>query len=240
MRVVLVLVLAYGLRAQVAVISHRGEHLHHRENTMAAFDAAYEAKADYVEVDIRTTLDGKLMLMHDSTAERTTGVKEEIAKMTSERLRGLGVPTFDEALAFAETRMGIYMDCKQAKAEDLVDLVRAHHMEKDVLVYCGPRLCKEIQQLEPKMTLMPEARDAVTARSLIQDLGVKALAFDANDFKDDVIAVAKEAHVRIYVDRLGPADNPAGWQDAIDRGAAGIQTDHPAELANYLTRLRAR
>jgi glycerophosphoryl diester phosphodiesterase len=40
--------------------------------------------------------------------------------------------------------------------------------------------------------------------------------------------------VDIYVDRLGPADNAAAWQDAIDRGASGIQTDHPAELVAYL------
>jgi glycerophosphoryl diester phosphodiesterase len=60
------------------------------------------------------------------------------------------------------------------------------------------------------------------------------VAFDADDFKDDAIAVAKRAGVDIYVDRLGSADNAAGWQDAVDRGAAGIQTDRPAELVEYL------
>jgi len=38
----------------------------------------------------------------------------------------------------------------------------------------------------------------------------------------------------IYVDRLGAADNQSSWQDAVDRGATGIQTDHPAELVAYL------
>jgi hypothetical protein len=33
---------------------------------------------------------------------------------------------------------------------------------------------------------------------------------------------------------LGAADNPKGWQDAVDRGASGIQTDHPAQLVEYL------
>jgi hypothetical protein len=42
--------------------------------------------------------------------------------------------------------------------------------------------------------------------------------------KSDVIAVAKETGAKIYVDRLGPADNPATWQEAIDQGADGIQT----------------
>ena len=63
------------------------------------------------------------------------------------------------------------------------------------------------------------------------------VAFDAGDFKDDVIALAKKNGSDIYVDRLGEADNQAAWKDALDRGANGIQTDHPAELANYLRSL---
>ena len=214
---------------------------------MAAFEAVYKAGADYFEVDIRTTSDGKLVLMHDGNAERTAGVKEDISKMTFEQVRNLDaggkfspefsgtqVPTFDEALTFAEGKMGIYMDCKQASAKDLVEAVRAHHMQEHVVVYCGRQLCKAIQELEPAMKLMPESRNAASAQSLIDDLHLKVMAFDAGDFKDDVIAVAKAAHVQIYVDRLGPADNEASWQEAIDRGADGIQTDKPAELASYL------
>jgi glycerophosphoryl diester phosphodiesterase len=40
--------------------------------------------------------------------------------------------------------------------------------------------------------------------------------------------------VDVYVDRLWSADKPADWQDAVDRGATGIQTDRPAELVAYL------
>ena len=246
----LLIVGAAQLTAQarrVAVISHRGEHLHHPENTMPAFEAAYKAGADFIEVDIRTTSDGKLVLLHDNTAERTAGVKGEIAKMTFDEVRALDagakfapefkgtmVPTFDEALVFAQGKMGIYMDCKYASARDLVDAVHARHMQDRVVVYCGRQLCKGVQELEPAMKLMPESRNAAGAKTLIDDLHLSVMAFDASDFKDDVIAVAKAANVAIYVDRLGPADNEAAWQDAIDRGADGIQTDKPAELAAYL------
>jgi glycerophosphoryl diester phosphodiesterase len=251
-RILLLLVVTASLLGaqtdkHVVVISHRGEHLHHPENTMPAFEAAFKAGADYFEVDIRTTSDGKLVLMHDSNADRTAGVKEDISKMTFEQVRALDaggkfsaefkgtqVPTFDEALSFAEGKMGIYMDCKYASPKDLVDAVHAHHMQDHVVVYCGRQLCKGIQDLEPAMKLMPEARNAVGAQSLIEALGLKVMAFDANDFKEDVINVAKAAHTQIYVDRLGPADIEATWQDAIDRGADGIQTDKPAELAAYL------
>lgn len=44
-----------------------------------------------------------------------------------------------------------------------------------------------------------------------------------------MIEIAKKGHALIYVDRLGPADSPATWQEAIDQGAGGIQTDHPED-----------
>jgi glycerophosphoryl diester phosphodiesterase len=62
----------------------------------------------------------------------------------------------------------------------------------------------------------------------------EVIAFDANDFKDPVIACANGTHAKIYVDRLGDADNSETWQKAIDLGAAGIQTNLPAELSQYL------
>jgi len=75
---------------------------------------------------------------------------------------------------------------------------------------------------------------------LLADLKPRVVAFDAGDFKDDAIAAAKLAGVEIYVDRLGSADNVSAWQDAVDRGAAGIQTDRPAELVEYLRARKLR
>ena len=60
------------------------------------------------------------------------------------------------------------------------------------------------------------------------------LALGAGDLKPEVISVVNEANAQIYMDRLGPADNPASWQSAIDAGADGIQTDRPADLVKYL------
>jgi glycerophosphoryl diester phosphodiesterase len=81
---------------------------------------------------------------------------------------------------------------------------------------------------------MPEAENAATLEKPAADLNLQVAAFDAGDFKDEVIAVARKVHAEIYVDRLGPADDREHWQDAIDRGATGIQTNKPGELVEYL------
>jgi glycerophosphoryl diester phosphodiesterase len=171
--------------------------------------------------------------MHDATVNRTTHGQGEVAKMTFDEIRALDIPTFDEALDFARGKIGIYVDVKQASAKDLVEHINAHGMTANVVIYSG-RISKEIQDLDPRLKIMPEAGSAERAQKLVEDLHPKVLAFDANDFKPDVIAVAKKAGALIYVDRLGAADNPTAWQAAIDQGADGIQTDHPEDLVKFL------
>jgi len=235
------------LGAQIAVISHRGEHLAHPENTLPAFQTAIDSGADFFELDVRTTSDGRLVLMHDRTVDRMTNGSGPVRQMTFEQIRALDagakfgsqfagttVPTFEEALNLAHGKIGVYVDCKDIAPADLVAALEKADMLDKVVIYGGAGFLKGVLVLRPSLKAMPEADNAPRLQKLLGDMNLHVVAFDAGDFKDDVIAVAKQAHVDIYVDRLGPADNAASWQDAIDRGAAGIQTDHPAELVQYL------
>ena len=63
---------------------------------------------------------------------------------------------------------------------------------------------------------------------------MRVAAFGASDWNEETIAVGRGARIDLYVDRLGPADTPAGWQDAVNLGATGIQTDRPGELVQFL------
>ena len=232
---------------QVVAIAHRGEHLRHPENTLPAFEEAIRLGADFIEVDVRTTADGKLVLSHDGKVDRRTNGQGDVAKMTFDEVRtldagiksgpqfaGTKVPTFDEALDLARGKIGIYVDVKQASAKDLVTHIGEHGMSDHVVIYAGLRLSKEIQQLNPKLKVMPESDTVETVKHLIDELHPKVIAFGARDFTPEIIRLVKEAHAEIYVDRMGTTDAPAGWQSAIDAGADGIQTDRPGELVQYL------
>src|SRR5437016_10529137 len=74
---------------RVVAIAHRGEHLRNPENTIPAFEEAIRVGADFIEVDVRTTADGKLVLSHDGTVDRRTTSKGEISKMTFDEVRAL-------------------------------------------------------------------------------------------------------------------------------------------------------
>ena len=59
-------------RHAFTISCHRGDHTHAPENTLKAYENAIKAGADYVEIDLRTTVDSQLVIMHDATANRMT------------------------------------------------------------------------------------------------------------------------------------------------------------------------
>ena len=61
--------------------AHRGASAERPENTMPAFERAVEAGADALEMDVHLTRDGHLVVAHDDTALRTTGVPKPWTEM---------------------------------------------------------------------------------------------------------------------------------------------------------------
>ena len=231
-------------RRTILTSAHRGEHLHHPENSIPAIQAAIDAGVDFVELDVRTTSDGYLVLMHDATVNRTTDGTGPVENMTLAEIKkldlgarfpgqfpGLKVPTFDEALETAKDKIGIYVDTKKAAPKDLIAAIERHEMGKHVMFWSEhPDFLKQISDLRPDWIIMPEAFNRENVRTLAALLHPRFLGFDARDFNPPTIAAAKAANVGIFVDRQTEQE----WRDAIEQGAAGIQTDYPAELTAFL------
>jgi glycerophosphoryl diester phosphodiesterase len=81
------------------VFAHRGGAALAPENTMAAFDNAVALGADGLELDVRLSRDGIVVVHHDATLERTTTLTGPAAARTAAELRAAGVPTLADVLA---------------------------------------------------------------------------------------------------------------------------------------------
>ena len=103
---------------------HRGAILFAPENTLVGFDVALEFGVDIVEVDARPTADQVLVVMHDSTVDRTTDGSGAVDQLTLDQIRELAVvsefdgipdqpvPTFVEALEHLRGRALVNVDAK--------------------------------------------------------------------------------------------------------------------------------
>src|SRR5262249_55265625 len=120
----------------VMVSCHRGANRYAPENTLPAIRMAVALGGDYVEIDLRTTKDGQLLLMHHATVNRTTNGTGRVNALTLAEIRtldagawfgkpfaGTRVPTLDEALAALGERTAVYLDAKDITPEALLAAV---------------------------------------------------------------------------------------------------------------------
>jgi len=80
---------AYTTHDQPLFFAHRGGSLLAPENTLTAFDRGVALGADALELDLQTTRDGQIMVIHDSTVDRTTDGTGPVAAFTADELRAL-------------------------------------------------------------------------------------------------------------------------------------------------------
>ncbi|GGN53212.1 glycerophosphodiester phosphodiesterase family protein [Oceanobacillus indicireducens] len=82
------------------VVAHRGVPSLAPENTMAGYHLSYELGTDLIETDVQRTKDGHLVIMHDTTVDRTTNGTGAVSELTLEEIRGLDAGShFDEEFA---------------------------------------------------------------------------------------------------------------------------------------------
>ena len=106
-------------------VAHRGASGHAPENTMRAFQKGFEMKADYIEIDVQMTKDGELVVIHDTTVDRTTNGTGKVGDLTLEEIKQLDagswfsdtyagetVPTFEEVLDTFRGKVGILIELK--------------------------------------------------------------------------------------------------------------------------------
>ncbi len=206
------------------VIAHRGNHAEVPENTVAAITATYACGADYAELDLRTTKDGHLVLLHDATVNRTTNGKGKVSELTLAEVRQLTVnskdgriyriPTFAEALAAAKGKINIYLDFKDADVAETWRQIKAAGMERRIIVYINEKEqyqpWRSIAPQLPLMTSLPE--DMHTPAGLISFLDSFAVSVLDNLTDSSLLTIARQRNISVWLDAQSPSEGPAAWR----------------------------
>jgi glycerophosphoryl diester phosphodiesterase len=240
------------------VVCHRGDHENAPENTLAGYANAIKAGADYVEIDLRTTVDSQLVIMHDASVNRMTSDTGQIKNMTWETLRQLKVkdknhpewgehdiPLFSQVLDLCKDKIYIYLDFKNADPAAAYREIARRGMEKQVLVYINaPRQFTLWRSAAPAMPLMVSLPGSVkNADSLVAFLNKyhpDVLDGNFDEYTTEMIKAAAAAGCMVLPDIQRPGENAALWDSAIQKGLKGLQTDHPEELIPYLKERQIR
>ena len=232
------------------VSCHRGCTERAPENTVAAARDALRLGVDLIECDVRTTADGHLVIMHDSTVDRTTDGFGPISGMTLSQVRRLRirdtrfadigvhrVPTLEELVKAVSGRAGFYIDTKDVHPVALKRIIRDPNVIAKSFAYISTDEALLWKQHIPALRLMATAPDDVRTPTQMRDF-LSRFPLSALDgpltLSKEQIAVAAEMGVVYIPDTLTLTEGPEIWSDVIVRGAAGIQTDRPTALLGFL------
>jgi len=228
----------------VYVVAHRGAHQGIPENTLPAYRKAIELGVDFVEVDVRTTKDGKLVSIHNSTidayVEGATGKIEDftlaelrtfdVGSRVGPEWKGTRIPTLEEILDLCKGKCGIYLDVKNASIPRLVEMITARRMEHEVVWYAGGGELEQVEELCPGCIIMPDPGPEDRLAALIDRFKPKVIASVWKHYSRSFVEKCHAGGAIVIVDE----SDPSCWEDAIAWGSDGIQTDHPKALIEFL------
>jgi len=103
------------------IYAHRGYSAKYPENTILAFEKAWEAGADGIELDVRVTKDGQLVVFHDNDLKRLFDIDKKIedleyCELRKFELEGQKVPTLEEVLSTVPENGLLIVEIKDERA----------------------------------------------------------------------------------------------------------------------------
>ena len=208
-------------------IAHRGGIVAgYAENTLAAYRRAISFGVDVIEIDLRGTRDGEVIILHDETLDRTTDGTGKVTDHTLGEVKqlnagkGESIPTYAEVLALvAGTGVKLLLDIKVSPVLDkgkVVRLTESYDAVLDVIV--GVRTLDDLRQFRQ---LNPN----------IRTLGFIRRPEDINDFVAAGIDI-----IRLWPDWIRADQELVGKVQGLGKPVWTTASDAPREVLEELIR----
>lgn len=221
------------------VIGHRGAPAEAPENSLAAFDAAWDAGADAIETDVRITRDGALVLAHDDAWPGGGRISE----MTVPELRARGSIVLLEELLAAAAGRRLFLECKGVFTIDRV--VSAEPAARamvpllaglpDVTVSSfDPTAIATVRTLAPELPVGLGCADLFPPQTIIDlaaSSGYEQVHPSDNVVTPGVVVAARAVGVELFVWTVNDAARAIALREM---GVAGVFTDDPRRIREAL------
>lgn len=224
-------------RARPRACAHRGDSNRYRENTLPAIRSAIAKGAEFVEVDVRVTADGSVVLLHDPTLERLWGMPLPLADVEYSRLCALGdrdhrPPLLAEALElFENTGSTLLIDMDAADPAEAAYRVVAHSSIS--IAWCGHiDGMRTVRALDPLARIwMPwnEARSPVA-----EDIAGLSPDYLNSDFRWTTQAMVEDIHALGCKVAVWTVDHEPTMRWCLRIGADSVTSDRLDDLQRVI------
>jgi len=249
--VILGIFLAVGINKvdRVEVTAHRGSSSSAPENTLSAIRQAIADQADYAEIDVQETLDGVIVVLHDSDLMRVTGKKLNIWETTFADVRGLDagswfspgfaderIPTLEEAIEVAQDKIKLNIEMKFYKhslrlTERVVSIIRREDFtDQCIITSMNYQELLKVKELDNRIKTGFIFFKAI---GRVFDFNVDLFSTSRKKATESFISKARNRKKEVHV---WTVNTPEAMEDLIYLGVDNIITDYPAKLVSILKR----
>jgi glycerophosphoryl diester phosphodiesterase len=234
-------------RRDIAVTAHRGSSLKAPENTISALEQAIADGADYAEIDVQTTADGVVILMHDADLMRLSSINRKIEDIPYEELGKIDIgswfskdfsteriATLEEAIRFCKGRIKLNIEMKYNRpdpqlAEKVGELIQSNSFDKNCVI-----TSLDYGELKKFKALFPEIKVGLTVFQALGDFTqseVDFLSIDAAQAASRLVKQAQQNGKQIHVWTVNDLQTALLM---IEVGVDNIITDNPVAIQNWL------
>jgi len=236
--------------SQVDIIAHRGASFDAPENTVASAKLAWEQNADAVEIDVYPAADNRVVVIHDKTTKRVTGVDYKVTETKSSKLRKLDIgswkdkkyagekiPFVDEVLKTLPEGKTLVIEIKSG-SEILPYLKKAidksGKIDQIKFIAFGWETILDTKKVFPDnkcywLSSVKEGLDAKIEESA--KLGLDGVDLQSKVIDQQVMDQCKKLDLEVLA---WTVDDPAEAKRIADLGVLGITTNRPGWLREQL------
>lgn len=216
----------------------------HAENTLPAFEYAAAHGAHAIEMDLRATADGSIVVLHDPRVDRTTNGIGNVHELSLAHVKALDaggeaqIPTLGEVIDWAAPLdVALLLDMKPAPLVDHGEIVAAiQQAGLEQRVYFGVRSVSDLQDISSHASglrfvgFVPDS--AAVDEFIAAGVGIIRLWPKWLSNRPDLLARLKRAGVQVWVTTGAAGVERLKTYAAM--GIAGLITDRPADAVRAL------
>lgn len=237
------------------ILAHRGDLAHAPENTIPSFSQAIQKGADGVELDAKLTADGHVIVIHDSTVDRTTNGKGKVASFALDEIRKLDAGSWFDA-KFANTKVPLleevfevvgkdklinieltnYSTPKDGLTQKVCELIKKHNNQAQIIF--SSFFASNLKFAEQ---ILPEIPRGLLSMPGLVGLWARSFGFMFGEYQalhPHISDVTKEQVNRVHRLKRRVHVWTANAPEELNRlkvfGVDGIFTDDPAEAVQVL------
>jgi glycerophosphoryl diester phosphodiesterase len=237
----------FNINRAIEITGHRGSKVRAPENTLSALRQAIDEGADFAEIDVQTTADGVVVLLHDADLRRVASVNRRLRDTHYHELKDIDfgswfapefrderIPTLQEAIDLARGRIKLNIELKftwsdPTLVEKVGNIIRQNGFSSDCVV--SSLNFKAVTQIKQAFSELPTGFIVFKAAGNLARMEADFMSINAAKATPRLVRRLHHHGRAVHVWTVNDFNNVISM---LEVGVDNIITDYPRDVRRYL------